>query len=1705
MVGVPPPVDGDWYVNANTTVTDEDITLNGDIIVFNDAVLTLVNSTIRVNSTIDEEHLIVVIEGSGLKATNVVFTRAGEYDYGFAFDTGTTGFIEDSTVEHAGATMVEGMAIMSPDITINNTVFRNSTYGIALGAPATVTNSTLYNTTVGVLLMESLAGNDVFVDNTFTYSTFNNSEANVRYIANSTITVKDQDEDPVEEATVYLNNTQGQNVVENTTDANGQVWAGFLTVWEILPDNTNVSYEPFNLTALKDNKQNSTLVNPSSDPELIGIIEFLSDLVIMEEWVQWGDIESIVPAGRYNETEWRWSIEESPPDNWTEFIFDASDWDMDPAPFGDYQQGGVQRNTMWGYNNIAYFRHYFNIPDGISPVNAVFSVASDDYGTHYLNEQEIYSDWGSSHSMSYWNSQTDVNLSMLRTGEWNLLASVCEEVDERQWFDAQLDLTYIIPDPDTLAVGETYTLFIPIENQGVNSADDVDVHFYNNSNLLHTTTIDLDAGENTTVSFTWTPEERGNHTLRIEVDPGNDIKEEDESNNNISMKYYAGTFGVNMTVENNRTSTTFNQSTHFDLNVTNTGDISDNMIVEAVDLPSNWQAHIDPNPVPLEANESANVSMTIQPERGVDTGNYTFNVLAISSFQESESFVIAPSGQDNDTEYRWMNQGENDPDPSNWTKMDFDDSSWTWDPAPFGDSSGYNTEWDGNDRNAFFRHYFTMPTGLKVDGAILASASNDHGTYYLNEVEIFNDIDEQAHSYEYWNDETEFDQSILKPGEVNLIAAKVHNNRNQQWFDAEVRLVLLVGSLEEVTVEILPTHDFDLQSYSSVRNHPTNTTQYYPIPLTNFGHFDEEIIANLTVEGQTGDWTANLVSTSLNITSGSTDQFFIEVYGAPSLENDDVLNLSVELHMKDRSWINYTYYLNLTAEPPYHEFELVEYYSDEEHLNGTTVTYYIDINNLGNVQDTFVPTFEFLDGSGDWEYSFVPANVSVDAYSQGQLGIQVVGPDDLRFWDYLNLSVEIVIKEAPLLTRTYVLNLTPVFDDHFPPETGMVAMDPWVRNSTVTLEWEVKQDTDDTAYFYIYYQTEDTLGNMSDWTLWNSYVVDTTSDTIDVQHGWVYKFYCLGQDGSNNLEMDKQPIWETYFKVDLFAPSSKLYLDHDGLGPGVRKGFLNLTEVRLAWEPANLTAGDKDYSYTIETRNRSVKGVTWSDWEPILVEVSEQQGEYEVRDGHVYQFRSIAKDPAGWFEVKDGWNVQVTIDASAPMTGLVEAATITTTSDLTIDIDYEDIDDVDRLQVHYARFPEGDPPEEFIWRNGGLFLSGSLPPDISFSEMINGQRYLFRLASTDENGNTETRNDLVEYYVGNNSSPQTYQLGKMPLPSPMPSLSRVKVEVDEDLDGEFELRLNERFDRQNQAGKDFIYSVDYDTGIVIFNEGSVGYRPTEGVSVRITYDAYDAWTIIDTVSPGKPGNIHMKSFDVETGTAKISWHQTDPSISPDVMFYRLEHSTSKDGPWEEVATIPAPANNRDINDHLVEDLATDQAHYFRVIAIDRANQESNPNEIAMVNEQTVSDQDDDDGGTNMAMIVGILIVLIAFIAAMGFMFNRRQDPDIPTIAAPKVAAEGSQLVPVPEGDTGGAAMAVKTGGETLFEPVDGSNEFSCLGCGTFFLPVGKGKLTCPACSQTEDIPDDTKATAKGDIPEEEALTTEEEPIIAPGNQDDTGT
>jgi len=160
--------------------------------------------------------------------------------------------------------------------------------------------------------------------------------------------------------------------------------------------------------------------------------------------------------------------------------------------------------TCPGYN---YYRLILNTTDISSGYVLQFNLTSD----------------GNTNLTDYTITQGDINCSGL--SDFNLISATA----------AIQDISVEIEMPEYIYLDYPNEIYVTVKNQGINDVGSFNLSFDVNETLVDTITIkSLQAGENTAVHFTWTPEDTGNYTLSITADPKDLLNELNRDNNKIT-------------------------------------------------------------------------------------------------------------------------------------------------------------------------------------------------------------------------------------------------------------------------------------------------------------------------------------------------------------------------------------------------------------------------------------------------------------------------------------------------------------------------------------------------------------------------------------------------------------------------------------------------------------------------------------------------------------------------------------------------------------------------------------------------------------------------------------------------------------------------------------------------------------------------------------------------------------------------------------------------------------------------------------------------------------------------------------------------------------------------------------------------------------------------------------------------------------------
>ena len=417
--------------------------------------------------------------------------------------------------------------------------------------------------------------------------------------------------------------------------------------------------------------------------------------------------------------------------------------------------------------------------------------------------------------MEYWNDVGTESFapSLLTSGE-NLLAVYARDSasgwQNRQWLDLEIKAQIFEQSTESIIFGDTVLVSINGGNKGNTSVNNFTINATSNDKLIENFSFES-VPENYTCNLwvEWTQELMGQNQLEIRssCDCNDSIMSDNFLTLNITTQIYSlESYGSEDLVPVNGTRTA-----NISIEIKNTGDLIDNITLSSSSsVPGNWDVIFTPNHFTLEPNETKSVVLTIKLPDLYDDGFYNFSYDVESQHNYIITQTLLKRGVSNDVDWKWINSTNNEDklfDNDNWTKIDFNDTSWKNGKTPFGDNyidcdntcngyegANYKTYWQGNNY-AYFRYALNISDIRLYEGGLVTVnvATNNFGDHYLNGIYLFGDMDDGGgHRADYWNDlwdgvnvESPTFCNYLKNG-TNIIASIVKETQSTQWFDQEV-------------------------------------------------------------------------------------------------------------------------------------------------------------------------------------------------------------------------------------------------------------------------------------------------------------------------------------------------------------------------------------------------------------------------------------------------------------------------------------------------------------------------------------------------------------------------------------------------------------------------------------------------------------------------------------------------------------------------------------------------------------------------------------------------------------------------------------------------------------------------------------------------------------------------------------------------------
>lgn len=368
---------------------------------------------------------------------------------------------------------------------------------------------------------------------------------------------------------------------------------------------------------------------------------------------------------------------------------------------------------------------------------------------------------------------------------------------------------------------------------------------------------------------------------------------------------------------------------------------------------------------------------------------YIEDVIYSKGSEESSTIVL--SGRDNATFYRYLILDDYSEAPLNWSNADFNDTSWDFGGAPFGDRRVSNvdpvTDWDTSGNSPYSDDVILIRHKFQLDGIVTEAEINvafaNFCTPYLNGNIIYEERGDNSHSQEYWNDDgtEEISASSFEMGQ-NVLAVYARDtgqgtwgNNNRQWIDLQI-----TASVFQPTNDSIVFGD----------------TVAVAVKAGNKGNISaEEVIIN----SATND--TNVISLELSTISQNSEDLIFFTW-TPKYIGENSLNIHISCNCSDANLSNNNLTLNITTKI----YQLkAEMQNKLEYVNQTrSFSKNITITNNGGLTDnvTLIPS----NGEVNSQLTFTPNNFILHPGESKNVSINVVLPSSIED-GFHNLSFEV--------------------------------------------------------------------------------------------------------------------------------------------------------------------------------------------------------------------------------------------------------------------------------------------------------------------------------------------------------------------------------------------------------------------------------------------------------------------------------------------------------------------------------------------------------------------------------------------------------------------------------------------------------------------------------------------------------------------------
>ncbi len=753
------------------------------------------------------------------------------------------------------------------------------------------------------------------------------------------------------------------------------------------------------------------------------------------------------------------------------------------------------------------------------------------------------------------------------------------------------------------------------------------------------------------------------------------------------------------------------------------------------------------------------------PSSEGESDPYIEEVIYSKSSEETSTIVI--SGRDNATFYRYLILDDYSQAPADWYEPNFNDSSWSFGAAPFGDRQIdgiqpnliWNTQGSSpyEDDVILVRHKFQM-NGIVTSAQIDVAFAN-YCTPYLNGDIIYDERGANSHAQEYWNDDGTEDitpSSFVQGQNVVAVYARdtgqgTWGNNNRQWLDLQI-----TASVFEPTNESIIFGDTVTVAFKSGNKGNLSAEEVQILSFTNNTEVYAQELETISQDFQSlffFIWTPEFIgnnSLNINLTCNCTDQ---------NLTNNDlVLNITSKIYKLKANMENKLEYVNQTR----------------------ILTKNITITNNGGLPDnvTLVPT----SGQINSQMSFSPNNFLLLPGESRDVTVNAVLPSAIDD-GFHNLSFEVKTQYEFTISH-YLLksgrdanvewnwiqssNYEKKYGDEnwtkleFNDTEWSNSLAPFGDNSIDGINHKTTWDGDNYAYFRYAFNIDDVSiyqdgvmninvasNNFGDHYVNGIFVfgdldqgsghgAEYWNDEVQVYTGYLSQGENIIASiigNPQNTQWFDQEIFVTFPQANLWNYEDTTYeipIILDTTAPITKvdeNGFYkNSTIIPLTWKEIS-NEGDLEGFYLYY---QIKDGSSIGDW--ILYDYYTDifSTNFSVENGMIYRFRTIGVDFNGNKEVKGVYDTEVKIDMDLPRSELwLSEGNIQYTNLDGVTLNWKENGTFD-ISAYVIEYKEINDDE---WSSYGLFTGIG---EYWFNPGTDGT-YLVRSRSVDYSGNKELK------------------------------------------------------------------------------------------------------------------------------------------------------------------------------------------------------------------------------------------------------------------------------------------------------------------------------------------------------------------------------